>query len=85
MDCDKKTSIEQVRTAGGETYKVGETAEIGETKTLELGHGDIGYDLYQEALQVDPIERQRIAKTVKLKLDSILLPLVRYNGTASIV
>ncbi|KAH8690701.1 major facilitator superfamily domain-containing protein [Talaromyces proteolyticus] len=76
MDCDKKNTIQQVRPTGGETHTDGETAEIGETKILELGHGDIGYDLYQEALQFDPIERKRIAKAVKLKLDSILLPLM---------
>jgi hypothetical protein len=76
MESDKKNP----RTAGGED---GETAEIGETKTLETGHNDIGYALYQEALQIDPVVREKIAKTVKLKLDFILLPLVRYTALST--
>jgi hypothetical protein len=71
MDTDKKNTIQQVRTAGG-----ADGAELGETKTLRLDHNDIGFGLYQEALQFNPVEREQIAKTVKLKLDRILLPLV---------
>lgn len=71
MDADNKNTIQQVRTASGE-----DGAELGETKTLQLDHSDIGFGLYQEALQINPVEREQIAKTVKLKLDRILLPLV---------
>ncbi|GAM41564.1 hypothetical protein TCE0_042f14773 [Talaromyces pinophilus] len=71
MDADKKNTIQPVRTAGG-----ADGAELGETKTLQLDHSDIGFGLYQEALQINPVEREQIAKTVKLKLDRILLPLM---------
>lgn len=71
MDADKKNTIQQFRTASG-----ADGAELGETKTLQLDHSDIGFGLYQEALQINPAEREQIAKTVKLKLDCILLPLV---------
>lgn len=47
-----------------------------DTKLVDEAQGDIGWDLYQAALLMDPAERDMIAKRVKLKLDFILLPLV---------
>ncbi len=57
--------------------------EIGDaTKLSDQSPSDIGWDLYQAALRMDPAEREAIAKRVKLKLDLILLPLVRiYRDT----
>jgi hypothetical protein len=58
---------------------------VSHTRSIEIGddmkltdeaQGDIGWDLYQAALQMDPVEREAIAKRVKMKLDFILLPLV---------
>lgn len=37
---------------------------------------DIGLESYEQALAMDPAERDRIAITVRRKLDFILLPLV---------
>lgn len=52
--------------------------EVGDaTKLSDETPGDIGWNLYQAALRMDPAEREAIAKRVKLKLDLILLPLVR--------
>jgi hypothetical protein len=39
-------------------------------------HTDIGYGFYQESLEMDPVEREMLAKRVKKKLDFILLPMV---------
>jgi hypothetical protein len=39
-------------------------------------HTDIGYGIYQESLEMDPVEREMLAKRVKKKLDFILLPMV---------
>jgi len=44
---------------------------------LDVVHIDIGWDLYQQALLLDPADRDAIAKRVKRKLDLILLPMVR--------
>lgn len=61
---------------------------VSHTRSIEVGddaklndeaQGDIGWDLYQAALLMDPTERDAIAKRVKMKLDFILLPLVRSN------
>tara|TARA_R110002060_G_scaffold47632_1_gene58684 strand:+ start:117 stop:380 length:264 start_codon:yes stop_codon:yes gene_type:complete len=63
--------------AGEDVLTVTRSTEIGDdTKVAGEAPRDIGWDLYQAALLMDPIEREVIAKRVKLKLDFILLPLV---------
>jgi hypothetical protein len=39
-------------------------------------HTDVAYNLYRESLDMEPAERERIAKRVLLKLDMLLLPMV---------
>lgn len=39
-------------------------------------HSDIAYGLYKDSLLLDPLERGMLAKTVRRKLDFILLPMV---------
>jgi hypothetical protein len=55
------------------SIQAGNTTKISDEVT-----GDIGWDLYQSALLMDPAERDAIAERVKLKLDLILLPLVSF-------
>lgn len=39
-------------------------------------HTDVAHGLYQESLEMDPVERERIAQKVLLKLDFCVLPMV---------
>lgn len=53
------------------------TQEVGEMEKLpDTLHTDIGLELYKQSLEMDPTERDAIAKRVKMKLDCILMPLV---------
>ena len=45
-------------------------------KLSDCMHTDIGFELYREALLMDPAEREAIARRVKMKLDCILMPMV---------
>lgn len=51
-------------------------AEFAQPSTAN--HTDIGHALYKEALDMDPTERDIIAKRVLRKLDFIVLPMVSY-------
>lgn len=52
-------------------------AELGEIEKSAMGiHTDLAYELYKESLEMDPGERDIIAKRVKRKLDFIVLPMV---------
>ena len=69
--------MEKSSPAGDDVLTATRSIEIGDdTKVAEEAPRDIGWDFYQAALLMDPIEREAIAKRVKLKLDFILLPLV---------
>lgn len=45
-------------------------------KLTTRDHSDVGHDLYQESLEMDPAERARIAVKVLKKLDFCVLPMV---------
>lgn len=45
-------------------------------------HSDEGYELFKQSLELEPEERDEIAKKVLLKLDFILLPMVGVVQTA---
>jgi hypothetical protein len=47
----------------------------GEIFKPDQDHTDIGYGYYQEALEMDPAERDMLSKKLKKKLDFILLPM----------
>lgn len=73
------------RPNGGEKELDPETTTSMRTRSVETGgaekvldetHIDIGWDLYQDALLIDPDEREVIAKRVKWKIDCYLLPMV---------
>lgn len=52
-------------------------AEIGEFEKMAVGiHTDLAYTLFKESLEMDPGERDLIARRVKRKLDFIVLPMV---------
>ena len=45
-------------------------------KYVETLHTDIGLSYYQQALEIDPVTRDAIARRVKKKIDFCLLPFV---------
>ena len=68
---DKNMAIlAQARTETSETQ-----GDVEKT-VLNVHDVDIGLECYEQALAMDPEERQRIATKVRRKLDWILLPLV---------
>lgn len=43
-------------------------------------HDDVAYALFEESLQMNPAERDILAKRVLRKLDLIVLPMVRWTA-----
>ncbi len=67
-------NVDEVTTADN---AVGVDADYLETGKLNDDvHNDLGHDMYLASLQIDPAERDAIAKRVKRKLDFIVLPIV---------
>lgn len=63
------------------TFSDGGDKEIGvvesDSVTISIkDHTDIAHNLYKESLDMDPIERDIVAKRVLRKLDFIVLPMV---------
>jgi hypothetical protein len=61
----------------GDDHEIG-VVEAEFTEMSSADHTDIAHALYKESLEMDPIEREIIAKRVLRKLDFIVLPMVSH-------
>jgi len=76
---------DQIRDNKNEITPVKSEADCEILEKSDQDHTDIGYGFYQESLEMDPVEREMLAKKVKKKLDFILLPMVPPHITSSII
>ncbi len=75
MDSSEKRSIDEVNAyQKSDTIPPAEGGEFG--KLADDRHTDIAYGLYKESLEMDPVQRELIAKKVLRKLDFIVLPMM---------
>lgn len=74
------TKTEAVNTIHPADKATTEEHEVAKPTTAE-DHVDAGLDAYVQALQLEPEHLERLAKSVRRKLDFILLPLASFTIT----